>query len=570
MATWPIQDAIVQSAVSTLTERAERQENTSQLEATFVDPGISMRLANSNNEILYGRRGTGKTHVLKVLQSQASAQEGQLPVYMDMRELGSNNLWEDGDRPASLRVANLLRDVLTPVHAALLEYVTRPEVNPPSNPFEQLDAFAKALTDSVMVDEKLTAETSAKSSKSKEASVDATVLPELGLGIRAASSSQTEGAIRILREGKPLERILFQSLGRSLADAVEAAGIERLLLLLDEWTAVPAELQPLLAEFIKKVCFPNPRITVKIAALEYRAVFGIPVGLNNVIGFELGPDISASLELDDYFVFDRDNVGTLELFSELLWRHVSTECDSHWLHREFKQNSEKGLAIEQIRTILQRRKWEAQYLADNFGIKDADSLVKALFDDQDTFNELVRAGEGVARDFMNIFKAAFFDTMRRKQSQIDSRAIRISARNWFEQDKGKNIDSNQQIVLERIVNAVVKKKARSFLFSTEAEKSEMVRALFDYRIIHLVQRGYIPDPAEPGKRFNVYTLDFGTYVELLGTIYAPAGDFTEGLDDPQGVVVPFHDNRAIRRIVLPTKLLEVGEKQPDGSQTASE
>jgi hypothetical protein len=562
LATWPIQDPIVQSAVSTVLERSERQEDLSQLDATFVDPGISIRLANNNNEIVYGRRGTGKTHVLKVLQYQAAAKPGHLPVYMDMRELGSNSLWEDGGRPASLRVANLLRDVLKPVHAALLEYVTRPDVNPPTSPYEALDRLANALTESVLSDEKLSAEDSVKVSDTSSASVEAKVGTGIGLGVRAASNSHAEGAMRILREGRPMERILFQELGTSLAEAVEAAGLERLLLLLDEWTAVPADLQPLLAEFIKRVCFPNARVTVKIAALEYRSLFGIPAGLNNVVGFELGADISASLELDDYFVFDRDNVGTLALFSELLRRHVSTECDSHWLHGEMKSGFEGVPAIEQIRAILQRRKWEGQYLTQNYSIADAESFVSALFDDQITFNELVRAGEGVARDFMNIFKSAFFDTLRRKQNQIDKRAIRISARNWYEQDKAKNVDSSQQVVLERIVNAVMKEKARSFLFSKDAEKSDMIKTLFDYRVIHLVQRGYIDDPEKPGEKFNVYTLDFGTYVELLGTVNAPTGDFTKDLDDPKGVVVPFHDDRAIRRIVLPIELLEVPENRP--------
>jgi hypothetical protein len=93
----------------------------------------------------------------------------------------------------------------------------------------------------------------------------------------------------------------------------------------------------------------------------------------------------------------------------------------------------------------------------------------------------------------------------------------------------------------------------------------MIRTLFDYRVIHLVQRGYIDMPDRPGKKYNVYTLDFGTYVELLGTIHAPTGDFTQDLDDPKGVVVPFHDDRAIRKIVLPIELLEIVQEEA-GSQ----
>ena len=50
---------------------------------------------------------------------------------------------------------------------------------------------------------------------------------------------------------------------------------------------------------------------------------------------------------------------------------------------------------------------------------------------------------------------------------------------------------------------------------------------------------------------NIYTLDYGTYVDLIGTQKAPTGDFTEELEgDEAETVVPFDDRRSIRRIIL--------------------
>ena len=51
---------------------------------------------------------------------------------------------------------------------------------------------------------------------------------------------------------------------------------------------------------------PHPALTVKIASIEYRSNFNREAELNNVIGFEMGPDISSVLELDDYYVYDRN------------------------------------------------------------------------------------------------------------------------------------------------------------------------------------------------------------------------------------------------------------------------
>lgn len=77
-------------------------------------------------------------------------------------------------------------------------------------------------------------------------------------------------------------------------------------------------------------------------------------------------------------------------------------------------------------------------------------------------------------------------------------------------------------------------------------------------MIHLVRRGYA-DKDNPGRRYNIYTLDYGTYVDLIGTKQAPTFDFSES--DEQGddeVVVPFDDKRSIRRIVLRKEDLQNG------------
>src|SRR3989442_848630 len=118
-----LEDQIVQRAVSRVAVRAERQENVGQLVATFVDPGISVQLENDNNQILYGRRGTGKTHVLKVVERRVADDDDRLAVYIDMRTLGSSSVFADEGRPLHIRATSLLKDVLAEIENTLLEWV---------------------------------------------------------------------------------------------------------------------------------------------------------------------------------------------------------------------------------------------------------------------------------------------------------------------------------------------------------------------------------------------------------------------------------------------------------------
>ena len=163
------------------------------------------------------------------------------------------------------------------------------------------------------------------------------------------------------------------------------------------------------------------------------------------------------------------------------------------------------------------------------------------------------ACEGVVRDLINIFTKAFFDSQRRGRDSIDKLSIVDSARQWFEQDKAQYLDDELQGVLRKIVDDVIgKRRARSFLLPRELERHPIVQRLFDARVIHPMQRGYA-DKDNPGVRYNIYSIDYGTYVDLLGTSKEPELDLIER-DEPD-IVVPFDDKRSIRRIVLHREVL---------------
>jgi hypothetical protein len=198
------------------------------------------------------------------------------------------------------------------------------------------------------------------------------------------------------------------------------------------------------------------------------------------------------------------------------------------------------------------------YLETRYKVTSPEAFVSLVFASPEAFREVVRAGEGVARDFINIFTSAFFNSVRRSRAKIDIRAAEQAAREWYEKDKAPNIDESQGIVLRRIIDEVIgSRHARRFLLEKHLESRQIVRSLFDFRVIHLVQRGYA-DKDNPGLRYNIYTLDYGTYVDLLGTKTAPVEDFTEELSDKESeVVVPFDDRRSIRRIILREQHLEV-------------
>src|SRR2546427_10852142 len=105
-----IEDQQLTLAVSGIRQRSERQEEIAKILGAFVDVGILPQLFNENNQIVYGRRGTGKTHVLRVLGSKIAARPGNTVAYIDARTLGSTSQFSDPTIPLPARCLALFRD----------------------------------------------------------------------------------------------------------------------------------------------------------------------------------------------------------------------------------------------------------------------------------------------------------------------------------------------------------------------------------------------------------------------------------------------------------------------------
>ena len=477
-----LQDEWLIKSVSRIRLRSERQQDMQKLVGTFVDVGILPQLDNFNNQIIYGRRGTGKTHILRVLSSRLSEEKCNAVVYIDARTLGSTSQFSDYAVPLKYRCFSLFKDILAEIQKGLCDYI----VNEPI----------------------------------KEKEVNSQALFELS---------------KVMIE--PVERhvhnnIVFPDLHLSLKHLLEKFQVT-LYILMDEWSSLPIDIQPYLAEFFKRSFFANSQIVVKIASLEYRSNFGIVQESRGILGFEIGSDISTALDIDNYYVYDRNPQKITDAFANMLYKHVRSELPD-------------------------------QYMESNHQISSSSKFISVVFTNKNILEELVRASEGVARDLINIFSIAYFDAERRSRNNIDKKAILEAARQWFEQDKSQNLDEKLQKVLEKIVGEVIgHRRARSFLLPRVLEKHDVIQRLFDSRVLHLMQRGYA-DKDNPGVRYNIYTLDYGTYVDLINTSKQPdlqlSLDFGEEFklenEYSEDRVVPFDDKRSIRKVILTDSILK--------------
>lgn len=495
-----LHDDSVSYAISNLRRRSERQDDIEKLRSSFVDVGILQQLQNTDNQIIYGRRGTGKTHVLKVLASLAAGPE-KSACYIDFRTLGSTAQFSDDSLSIRLRCTCLFRDILAYIHDALLESLLGRSNALSEEAGILLDQFAAAAMSEVRSFHETTINLKEATSRNSGDKIEVSLAPSpkasIGYSDHRTNQLEKTTTTQVSRDDK----VIFPGINRLLADLLRSEGAT-LLLLMDEWSSLPWDLQPYLAEFLKRAFFANPSITIKIAALEQRSNFS-ELKSQTRVGFEVGSDISAALDIDDYYIYEKDPENVTSIFADILFKHIKNELPYQYL--------------------------EARYSAHN-----GREFAAALCEDMSVFYELVRASEGVVRDLINICSSSFFSASRKKNNKIEMPDVREAARKWYEQDKAPNIDSDLRKLLDKITSVLLTRRSLYvFCLPIELERHAGIQRLVDARVVHLIHRG-ISEEDSPGVRYSLFRLDYGCYVQLLETNKQPELGFRRGGDFSRG------------------------------------
>jgi len=498
-------------------KRAE-QRQADQLRDTFVDSGVSAALEAIDHQVLYGRRGTGKTHALRYVETQVQA-GGDVAVYADLRTIGSpDGLFLGGEIPPTERAARLLVDLLAQIHEALLAAALDDDSLLNDAAFvAKLDALLEAITSVRVAGEvEVSFEDEQKDSNKKATGVDLAIGAQPGGGLRATAekAQESRGMLRETRRGTERLSLNFSEVARALRELAETLSNRRLWFLLDEWSSIPPEVQPYLGEFLVRCVLPLQRFTVKIAAIEQQTNFRLQREDGSTIGIELGADVAANVDLDEFMVFEQNEERARTFFRGLLFKHLTSGVEDD----------------EQVE-----------------GLNNEDDLVRLGFTDKRAFDELVRATGGVPRDAINIAAKA---ALRAGTERVSVPNVRAAARGWFQTDKDAALQSRPEArsLLNWIIDGVIReKRARGCLVNQRSAGATLLLALFDARVLHLVRRGYSAQD-EPGERYDVWLIDYGAYVDLIHTKNEPEGFLP--LDDGGYVEVPPLDLRAIRRAIL--------------------
>lgn len=506
------------------------KESTDSLQKTFVQVGpVMVLLQSTNNHVLYGRRGTGKTHVFKVLQNIKEA-EGDCVIYVDMRLVGSSSsLYHDKTIPLDQRAIRLAIDMLQVIKEGLTKYITekynREKVSlliPKIGDFEESYSQTKYKGEA---QKKETLE--ASKNDENQTSISISSVPAISFGNNNTTTDKK--TIETFVSGTCERFIDINKSAQILDEITRLLSPKKIWILIDEYAEIPSDLQIVLSDIIRRLLCPLQNVIVKIAAIEHRSIFRENNG-HSFIGLELGADVS-TINLDNQLVFGYNQATSLMFFRELLFNHLNYK------------------------------------LGDDDKRGNSNEVISELFTNEGAFLELVLAAEGIPRDFMNILsKAVQIDYY----GKISVPTIRKAAKLWYQEDKYNNVSNypNANDLLRWIIDEVIgKRHARAFLLQAD-KKYKLIDYLYDSRILRLIKQG-ISGRDKQANKYNVYSIDYGCYCDLINTANQP--DHLLEDENEDGTVekmdIPKDDYRSIRRSILDMdefyKQKELSKEQPE-------
>src|SRR3954453_22149018 len=307
--------------------RAET-EDPGVLQRTFVPIGpLLATLCRAEHQVLYGRRGTGKTHLLIYL-AQTMRDQGHLTVYLDLRTIGSSvSLYEDTTESRSLRATNLLIDVVESIHQAILQTAIEDEryagrLEEISTGLDLLGEAATSVRVIGPVEEETALGQNVESQRDSSAAFTFSHRPAARISSSSLSKISQKHERRRKQSGVEQPHLLLGPLAAGVRRIANACRPHQLWLFLDEWSNVPLELQPILADLLRRTFLVTPNVIVKFGALERRSRFYAAGKHGDYVGIELGADSSASLDLDEFLLFDNDQPRANEFFADLLYKHM--------------------------------------------------------------------------------------------------------------------------------------------------------------------------------------------------------------------------------------------------------
>lgn len=440
-----------------------RSEKLPEFKKFFVDIDLLKNYFTNDNQLIVGRRGTGKTHLLGTIDEIVNKQPGNqnISIFISLTDIYTS----------PTKTLSETREFYCTRFARLL-----------FNKF--LESFAEILFK--IVYRKFIESYRLPKSKISKAESNLIKIYEC-ITDGAFSFSKMD---RVENSGRIDSSIDISKLKQLLRDLIDLLEIEMLYVLIDEWMQIDKtarlDIQPYFAELLKKLFFGEQKIAVKIASIWHETNLYDRKSVSTSRGLQIGDDIAFGTDLDSAFIMERS--AMYKFFEELLFKRLSDK-------------------VERLKGFQVNDKIEDQFIV-------------GIFDNKDNFEELILASHGIPRDFLQIFnKCSKMINYDFANKCINKEVIGKVVQEIFLTQKRKNLDkASPAFHLFKKINSYLDTTHNRFFLveNKEAKNSISLRKLSDERLIHPIPSACVSRQVRD--LFKCYAINYGNYIDWYNSL----------------------------------------------------
>ncbi len=476
----------------------------------YVDFSMLEQIHNNSNQLIVGRRGTGKTHLLgafnEFIRDESPNELSVMVSILEAVPITPPSQETESHEFSRKRLATaMFEGFLRAFFDRLLEQADKRVKSlvavraDAKTVFEDANSTLQQLLEAIELGKSYPVKRSTRELRSLETS-DAKdtgrslevrvrgLAPTIGAHVAANKERNAKSTHEQHTDIEGLLSIDLYAIRILILRLLTCLKIEVLYILIDEWMELdkrtPSDIQPLFAQYLKTTFFNTGRIAVKIASVWHQTTLYDKDALDRSKGIQLKHDIVRSFDLDTAFITSHDEA---RLFCKtLLFKRLSYVC------HELKALATAKGEIDEV-------------------------FVTELFDNETNFKSFITASHGLPRDLMHIFQKCSVRIRRDFERQCISHDLIFEvARNTYSADKRKNIDpSSSAQRLLKLINSYMERTGRR-LFLVENEKairSMPLRKLVDEELLHQVPSSVTPRSIQDSHK--AYLIDFGNFVDWI-------------------------------------------------------
>lgn len=502
---------------------------------SFYDHDLTRYLMNKNNQIVQGSRGTGKTHILRVLEQKLESETTHC-IFLDCRQIGSSGCCGlNEDDLDEFQHVKFFQYFLERLYASLTAFYSWQYISDLDVKIrERISRLFKELRTSIVTCsdyiDKVVIETSSSDDTESGAESTFSLLIPFNLALGKHLSQKKSGTTKqdVKQDIQIKQTVYFPKFGVLLNEILFLLD-KKIVILLDEWSSIPLKIQPFFAEFLRRTLFPIPNVKFKIAVVPQRKMFREEIG-TQMIGLEIGSDIMIALDLDHLYSVDTDPQNMVAFCFRVICKHLSV--------------------------LLKKDINPSDYIRNMFGAENDAYL-------------LVRASEGNPRDFI-ILTFLCLQGLHFSNSEnciiTTSKIISVSTK-FFRSSKYTACTTVAKELLANLIEFVVyEKRNRAFLIDSNNLNSPHLKVLIDARVLHILEDDYSGHNMA-SESYAILVLNYGAYCNIFTygrTVnFFRSGDFLEKRIFPQrgfsrfdDQLLPYKNNRVFFRCYVDTKFNE--------------